>query len=555
MAEEMRPVAETLPTTPHGEVPEEGFQQTYGLYRNEEFEENSTPSQGWEQALTWGFSFGVIGGMILVGYHIHFILHLGVGTAFLAMVIYVLQVLFMLCVNLWFMAGQRYVIEFLALYEPTSCIMEWLHDTIFGISEERLATAYTVGGHKGKKTKDGKTYVQLIVPRRRIPYPCSIGGLIHFLFFAAENPFDTEQVVFQMMRSLLVLSIFGLFLQTTVQEWLYHADALYFEATHLQQQGDLNQAAEHYQTIIKQDPLHNPHVAAVHFSHLILRHPWAAGMYLVAANFHVRGQLEQAASAYRQVVEHVGDCALASHALAAVAGTDSSETHRAPAGYVREAFDGYAATYDASMSTLAFRAPEMLNGALEDVMAALAESEERGASAGDAEVRWKKLDKGLDLGCGTGWMGPLVGDKVRWLLGVDLSSRMLDVVGQQRSGVYDALSTADLVDALEKEEAASVGLVVAADALPYFGDLRPVLDRAAAVLQEGGLLAFTLEASEEEGTEERGWALRPSGRFVHGKEYAKEAVRAAGLKVLAVGDGPIRWQGGRPVEGDRKSVV
>eukprot|EP00961_Rhodomonas_salina_P070942 952586-Rhodomonas_salina.1 len=180
------------------------------------------------------------------------------------------------------------------------------------------------------------------------------------------------------------------------------------------------------------------------------------------------------------VVEHVGDCALASHALAAVAGTDSSETHRAPAGYVREAFDGYAATYDASMSTLAFRAPEMLNGALEDVMAALAESEERGASAGDAEVRWKKLDKGLDLGCGTGWMGPLVGDKVRWLLGVDLSSRMLDVVGQQRSGVYDALSTADLVDALEKEEAASVGLVVAADALPYFGDLRPVLDRAAA---------------------------------------------------------------------------
>eukprot|EP00286_Rhodomonas_abbreviata_P027341 CAMPEP_0181311360 /NCGR_PEP_ID=MMETSP1101-20121128/13092_1 /TAXON_ID=46948 /ORGANISM="Rhodomonas abbreviata, Strain Caron Lab Isolate" /LENGTH=392 /DNA_ID=CAMNT_0023418079 /DNA_START=182 /DNA_END=1357 /DNA_ORIENTATION=- len=378
-------------------------------------------------ALTWGMSMAVIGGFILVGWHAHFALHLGVGTAFLAMVIYLFMVGWFLCINLWFMAGQKMFLEALALYEPTSCLMEWIHDSIFGIDEERLATAYTVGGHKGKKTKDGKKYIQLIVPRRRIPYPFSVGGLIHHLFFAADDPFDPDQTVTQIMRSLLALSLFTVVLQTSVAEWLYHADALFIEASSLQSQGDLTAAIEKYQIVIKQDPLHNPHVAAVHFSHLFLRHPWAAGMYIVAATFHAKGQLTEAAMAYGHVLDHVPDCPLASHPLSAIsssssipASSNSSSSSssssstlpppppRAPAGYVKEAFDGYAAAYEQSMDELAYRAPEMLALALQDVMEAQNNGENGAQREEGTEGGGRGGLKALDLGCGTGLLGALL---------------------------------------------------------------------------------------------------------------------------------------------------
>lgn len=48
-----------------------------------------------------------------------------------------------------------------------------------------------------RRTKDGKSYVQLIIPRRRTPHPCSLGGLVHMCFFAAEDPFDSDQCVNQ----------------------------------------------------------------------------------------------------------------------------------------------------------------------------------------------------------------------------------------------------------------------------------------------------------------------------------------------------------------------
>lgn len=49
-----------------------------------------------------------------------------------AMAAYVVAVLLGLGLNLWFMAGQVFTLDFLAKWEPTSCVMEWLHDTIFG---------------------------------------------------------------------------------------------------------------------------------------------------------------------------------------------------------------------------------------------------------------------------------------------------------------------------------------------------------------------------------------------------------------------------------------
>ena len=85
----------------------------------------------------------------ILGYHAHFLLHLGLGQTLVAMFVFVGAVLAGLLVNLWFMAGQRSVLQFLAFWEPTSSIAEWVHDTVFGVSQERIDAAYAAAHCKG----------------------------------------------------------------------------------------------------------------------------------------------------------------------------------------------------------------------------------------------------------------------------------------------------------------------------------------------------------------------------------------------------------------------
>ena len=103
-----------------------------------------------EMVQTWSMSAAFLAGFLLSGYHAHFLLHLGLGHTLAAMFSFVGAVLACLLLNLWFMAGQRYVLEFLAWYEPTSAIAEWVHDTVFGISQERIDAAYRAGSHHGR---------------------------------------------------------------------------------------------------------------------------------------------------------------------------------------------------------------------------------------------------------------------------------------------------------------------------------------------------------------------------------------------------------------------
>ncbi|EKX52087.1 hypothetical protein GUITHDRAFT_101990 [Guillardia theta CCMP2712] len=253
-------------------------------------------------ALTWSMSLGLTCSFMLVVYHSHFLLHLGPGMTLLLMLCFLASVTLLLLLNLWFMAGQPYVLEFIAYFEPSSRAMEWLHEKLFGISKTRLANAYRVSSHKGSRDADSKKYVQLVVPRRTCPYPLSLGGLVHFLFFNAEDPFDPEQAIVQIMRSIMFLSLIVLVVQTSVVGRIFHSKAIYENAIAYQNHGDIDQAIQQYITLIKQDPSFNPHVLAVHQSYLFLQHRWAAAAYLVAATFHVNGDLRNAAKYYKQVV-------------------------------------------------------------------------------------------------------------------------------------------------------------------------------------------------------------------------------------------------------------
>lgn len=197
----------------------------------------------------------------------------------------------------------------------------------------------------------------------------------------------------------------------------------------------------------------------------------------------------------------------AEHALAALAaaeGLAQSTVHvpdRASPEFVRALFDDFAPTFDEKLRVdLEYNAPELV---AEEV------------------ARRGPFRSGVDAGCGTGLLGPLVRPYITsQLVGVDLSPRMLDVAAGL--GVYDRLLVRDLLDL---HDAPVVDLVAAADVFVYFGDLSGLMASLSRLLRPGGFLVFTCEALENR----EGWAMTPTGRYAHAKDYVDQQARAAGL--------------------------
>jgi len=211
---------------------------------------------------------------------------------------------------------------------------------------------------------------------------------------------------------------------------------------------------------------------------------------------------------------------------AACSGRDVPE--RAADDYVESTFDAFAASFDAKLGRLDYRAPEL-------VAAALARA--CGAPEG-------KLD-GLDAGCGTGLCGPLIASYVRRLTGVDLSAGMLDRA--RGRGVYADLVKAELTDYLRAHREA-FDLIISADTLVYFGNLDAVSRAAAGALRPGGVLAFTVEEAGDDGKGE-GYRINPHGRYSHGRSYVAQVLSDSELCVEAIDSAALRREGGVAVNG------
>jgi predicted TPR repeat methyltransferase len=164
------------------------------------------------------------------------------------------------------------------------------------------------------------------------------------------------------------------------------------------------------------------------------------------------------------------------------------------------------------------------------------------AAAIDAAAPGRRFLRALDLGCGTGLAGVPLRARVERLEGVDLSPAMLAKARER--GLYDALETADIVDHLRSFKSAAFDLIVAADALVYCGDLRPVFAATAAALVPGGLFAFTVESFAGEG-----YCLGETMRFAHARAYVEASAAAAALRPLIVEAASTRREKGADVPG------
>ncbi|WP_235935926.1 class I SAM-dependent methyltransferase [Devosia aurantiaca] len=87
--------------------------------------------------------------------------------------------------------------------------------------------------------------------------------------------------------------------------------------------------------------------------------------------------------------------------------------------------------------------------------------------------------------------------------------------------------------------------MTAADVLIYCGAIEPVLAAMVPALRPGGLAAFSLEAHDGE----EALFLRPSLRYAHGVAATREALLAAGLKILRYETADLRMDRGSPITG------
>ena len=219
--------------------------------------------------------------------------------------------------------------------------------------------------------------------------------------------------------------------------------------------------------------------------------------------------------------------------------------------YVESLFDGFADTFEGVLvEQLEYCAPQKV------AEAAINATAHRG-----------KYASALDAGCGTGLAGLELRDAVQGALdGVDLSSKMAEYAAElcltddgafERADaatrkavgwetIYRRVETGNLLQLDKCGLDAQYELVVSADVLCYFGDLRDVLGALAAKTAPGGDLIFTVETLPEG---EWRWVLQAIERYAHHPDYVRDVATAIGLEPREAIPFQPRMESGLPVRG------
>jgi predicted TPR repeat methyltransferase len=253
------------------------------------------------------------------------------------------------------------------------------------------------------------------------------------------------------------------------------------------------------------------------------KHPEARK--LLALAHCTLGEIDEAVKILEGWLEEEPDNPVARHMLAACCGRDVPD--RASNGYIETTFDSFAASFEAKLARLSYRAPALVATMLEE--------------QGIEPLR--RLDV-LDAGCGTGLCGALIAPFARRLVGVDLSEGML--AHAKEKNVYHALIKAELSTYL-RENSKTFDLIVSADTLVYFGDLKDVIAGLAGALRAKGMAVFTLEHATADAAD-AGFRLELHGRYSHARAYVEQLLTAAGLQSTII-QAELRMEAGAPVEG------
>jgi predicted TPR repeat methyltransferase len=218
---------------------------------------------------------------------------------------------------------------------------------------------------------------------------------------------------------------------------------------------------------------------------------------------HILGRREEARNAYERYLDLEPNDAEIRHLLVSL--RDQTPPPRVPNECIEQLYHRFSSFYEANMcDELGYAGPDNLAATIEEVI-------------GDR----RELSI-LDLGCGTGMAGRRIKSRASQLVGVDLSTEMIELARQQ--DVYDRLEVAEATDWLGRASE-SFDLIMACDTLIYFGDLQQVIAPAVQRLKPNGVIAFSVERADRPP-----YRLTDSGRYVHHVEHVEKVANDLGLR-------------------------
>lgn len=262
-------------------------------------------------------------------------------------------------------------------------------------------------------------------------------------------------------------------------EYLYNSGVAQMALGHLQE------AIDHFETILA---LQDKHFAALNN----------------LAAIHIRlEQREKAVTLLERAHAAKPDDEASQFMLHALTGREKNPV--ASPDYISNLFNNYANYYDQHMQgSLHYTLPQHIGRLLH-------------------RLNCSSLNT-IDLGCGTGLCGIVLRELSKHLTGVDISAKML--AQAKDKAIYDKLVEAELVTFLQQDKQ-FYQLAVAADVLPYLGQLETLFATVHQHLTEEGLFIFTHEISETSP-----WQLLASARFSHHPGYIKTLCDQHGFQIV-----------------------
>jgi len=150
----------------------------------------------------------------------------------------------------------------------------------------------------------------------------------------------------------------------------------------------------------------------------------------------------------------------------------------------------------------------------------------------------------LDLGCGTGLLGVCLGRLDGFLIGVEISQKMIEQAARHK--VYDRFHTVDLNEALAATPEAQYEVLTALDVFAYSGELTRAVADAHRILRPAGDFWFSCELAPEEGAD---LVVQANDRYAHKRSHAERLCREAGFESVEIEELDLHREAGVPVRG------
>jgi len=234
-------------------------------------------------------------------------------------------------------------------------------------------------------------------------------------------------------------------------------------------------------------------------------------------------KLDLAEASFNEVVRINPDNQTAKYYLAIMKGDNSITS--SPDKYVQELFDGYAETFDEQLiDKLQYKTPALIGDMVKKHT--------------DTNQQYKILD----LGCGTGLAGVYLNDISEYMVGMDLSSKMLKKAEERN--IYDELVVSGIEQYFETHDF-KPHIIVSADVFVYIGDISAIFRDASKALEKNGIFVFSTEDTQDADQ----FMLKDSGRFAHNENYIRSLADENGLDFIDSQKTIIRYEADEPIHG------